>query len=66
MQLSQNLKWIILKCNFGLKKNGTKYLVRRYQAKFAKKCSRVFEGMSILAYKIPKETYVRLYFLFSM
>ena len=31
-------------------KSGTKSFVRRYQAEFAKNCSREFEGLSYLAY----------------
>ena len=41
------------RCTFG-SKSGNKSLVSRYQAKFAKNCSRAFEGLSYFAYKVLK------------
>ena len=46
LQLGQNIwKTISRRCTFG-SKSGTKSLVRRYQAKFTKNCSRAFDGIA--------------------
>ena len=56
ISLTYSWAWIFRRlfskrCTFGWK-SGTKFLVRQYQAKFAKNSSRVSEGLSYLTYKI--------------